>query len=454
MVLSLASLRAAISADPGLRAQTPASQITMGLAAVDILNDLLISVITATHVNDDGILSAADMATISTAVYANPADYVHFLEAHGNDNGNVVSGFHYIQNDGGSLMFRGRAFIDTVADAIYHFGFRITDGRYVNEDGASNETTRDVAGWLNYFLNGVNVVHGSEGNDDLGSGSYSAAFAAAANETFMAGAGNDNIWADVGNDIVYGGDGNDRSGGGLGNDQLFGEAGNDTLWGEAGQDFLQGGMGHDVLGAGAGNDTLFGMLGDDTLYGEDGDDTMDGGDGADLLYASNGNDLLRGGAGTDRLSGDMGRDRIEGGADADQLWGGAGSDTLNGGDGNDQLSGGEGVDFLRGGTGADEFSLWETVQSRDNLIFYAGESGRMRDSIDRVEGFVSGVDKVFLAGFGAMTFEDLDYRGGGAASCYYDGQFLRIDGDGDRATDMMIEFRWVESLVASDLIFA
>lgn len=62
-VLSLASLRTAISFDPGLRAQTPASQIAMGLAAVDILNDLLISVIGATHVNDDGMLSAADMAT-------------------------------------------------------------------------------------------------------------------------------------------------------------------------------------------------------------------------------------------------------------------------------------------------------------------------------------------------------------------------------------------------------
>ena len=67
-------------------------------------------------------------------------------------------------------MFQGRNFINTVADAIYHFGFDIRDGRYFNEDSNDNELTADVAGWLIYFLNGVNVVHASGLNDELGTG--------------------------------------------------------------------------------------------------------------------------------------------------------------------------------------------------------------------------------------------------------------------------------------------
>ncbi len=39
-------------------------------------------------------------------------------------------------------------------------------------------------------------------------------------------------------------------------------------------------------------------------------------------------------------------------------------------------------------------------------------------------------------------------------SCYYDGRYLRIDANGDRATDMMVEFAWVEELKANDLILS
>lgn len=436
MADTLNTLVTAIGADPGLKSHISAAQIRLGLTAAGLLDEVLLKVIASSKVNADGILTAADMVKISAGTYANPADYVKFLEAHGNDNGTVTSGFHYVQNDGGSLMFQGREFINTVADAIYHFGFKITDGRYVNEDGNSNETTADVAGWLNYFLNGENVVFGGGGNDDLGSGVYSEYFAAARNETFMAGAGNDQIWADVGNDKVYGGDGNDRSGGGKGHDRLYGEMGNDTLWGEDGQDRLDGGAGADVIGGGTGNDTVEGGTGNDGISGEAG------------------NDLVHGGDGNDTINGDLGADRLEGGAGDDQINGGKSFDVLLGDAGNDKVYAGDGSDYIRGGSGSDDISLWETIQSRDTICFRSGDSGKAAATVDHVEGFKSGIDKIDLRSFAGMSFEKLDYQGGGSASCYYDGHYLRIDSSGDGATDMLVEFRWQDSLNASDFLFA
>lgn len=436
MATTLDSILNGIKADPGLKAQTSATQIAKGVAAAATLNSVLDKMIAVSGVNTDGLLTALDMQKISDACWDDPAAWQKFIIAHGNDNGEVVSGFHYIQNDGGSLLFQGRNFIDTVADAIYHYAFKITDGRYVNEDGNSNETTRDVAGWLNFFKNGENVVFGTGAAESLGSGVYSDYFAAARNETFMAGAGNDQIWADSGNDKVFCGDGNDKTGGGTGSDRLFGEAGNDTLYGETGADALFGGAGSDVLAAGKGNDRL------------------DGGIGNDVLSGNEDKDVVLGGAGADTLSGEDGSDRLEGGIGNDQISGGAGGDALIGDAGNDKLSGGEGRDFLRGGLGADVFVLWENTEAADTIAIGKGDSGKTVGTFDHVDGFESGVDKINLKALGAMSFETLDFAGGAKASCYYDGHFLRIDGNGDGATDMLIEFSYVASLRAADFIFA
>jgi Ca2+-binding RTX toxin-like protein len=543
MPANLTSLTTALSLDPGLLANVSAADLQGGLLAADRMNALLLQVIAAASLNADGRITAADMQIIFERVRANPADYTTFLDAHGDDEGNVETAFHLIQNDGGSLQFRGRDFVDTVADAIYHYGFEIVDGRYVNEDGNANELARDVAGWLNFFLNGVSAVYGTDDNETLNSGTYSEAFAAARNEAFYGGLGNDSIWADLGNDTIFGGAGNDHSGGGFGQDVMHGEAGNDRLSGEAGNDSLYGGDGNDTLGGGAdadwmlggaGNDTLWGETGNDTLVGEAGNDELGAGDGNDyvrgdagndtvygetgddILAGSEGDDVLGGGRGMDWLQGDAGNDRLQGdeawdrlfggagndtlggGADgdsvyggdgndmvhgddgADRLWadagddnvyggnghdvayGGAGNDTMNGSDGwdvlwgdagNDSLSAGEGGDHLLGGAGRDVITLWENMQMRDTIYFSPGDSGRTLATIDRVEGFESGVDRIDLRAFGQMTMEDIDFSGAGA-SFYYDGRFLRIDANGDRATDMMVEFAWVDAFVMSDFVLA
>lgn len=452
--MSFAYMRNRISIDPGLNAHVSDAEINRGLAAVDSLSEILTTVINRLGVNRDQLLTEADLKAVSNAIRAVPADYQRFVTAHGDDEGDSETGYHLLQNDGGSLMFQGRKFLDTVVDAIFHTGFTYSAGRFVNEDGDANETVADVAGWLNYFVNGVNAVYGSAGADQLGSGAYSPALAAAASETFYAGEGNDSIWADVGDDTVWCGVGHDKTGGGEGNDSLHGEAGRDTLYGETGDDLALGGTGHDVIGLGAGNDSAFGGADNDTLYGEAGDDSLAGESGDDLAYAGLGDDRLEGGDGADTLAGDEGHDRVYGGAGGDKLYGGAAGDVLHGDAGNDTISGGEGADVIAGDGGADSITLWETTQSRDTLVFRAGDSGKTRATIDTVEGFDSGTDKIDLRSFDGMVFADLDYRGGGVASCYHDGRHLRIDGNGDGVTDMIIAFKWVNELTAQDFLFA
>lgn len=436
MTMDLQSITSGILTDGGLKNSISVARINKGIVAAVDLNETLLKVIESTNVNDDGRITASDLVKISAATYANPADYVNFLEAHGNDEGNIVTGFHYVQNDGGTLMFQGRNFIDTVADAIYHYGFKITNGRYYNEDGNDNETAIDVAGWLNYFLNGENIVYGTGGDNELGSGKYSSYFAKAANETFDAGAGNDKIWADVGSDKVLAGLGNDTVGAGSGNDQIYGGSGSDKLWGDSGNDKIYGEAGNDQLGGGLGNDV------------------MDGGDDADTLYGDDGADQLFGGAGVDKLDGGKHADILMGGSSSDTLSGSAGNDKLYGDAGADKLYAGEGTDYLRGGAGADKFYLWESVKLRDTLDFNVGDSGKTLGTIDLVEGFVSGLDKIDLRSFGAMSFENIDYAGNGQASVYYDGKYLRLDSNGDGATDMMVEFAWTSKLAIGDFLLA
>ena len=435
MATAIDNILAAILADPGIKANVTAQGKAEGIAGVTAMNTILMKMIGLTKVNADGVISLADMHAISKASYENPADYVKFVESHGRDNGDFESGFHNFQDNGGTLKFQGRDFINTVADTIFFFAYRIEDGVYWNLDGRSAKVVVEGAGWLNYFLNGKNMVYGNTGDNELHSGEYSDYFAAARNETFMAGDGNDKIWADRGNDRVYGGMGNDRSGGGTGNDDMYGGAGNDTLWGDQGNDRIAGGDKADEMGGGTGNDWIEGDGGADLIYGDDGNDT---------LYGNSYNDTLMGGNGTDRLSGGTGNDAISGGEGRDQLYGN---------DGNDLLSGGNSRDVLGGGKGADLYQLWEDVQSQDTIVLNAGASGLLPSTIDRVEGFVSGVDKIDLSGFGAMTFRALDFAGGNQASVIFDGNFLRVDTDGDRAADMIVEFLYIDTLRASDFIF-
>ncbi|WP_172839354.1 calcium-binding protein [Tateyamaria omphalii] len=403
--LSLETIAELTEVDPGLLANVIPSEIKAGADAARQMNDVITQAMAATGVNQDGKLSPDDLAVLSAHIRANPALYAAFIEGHGDDEGNLETGFHLVQGDGGAYIFQGRNFIDTVADAIYHVGFAIVDGRFQNEDGNANETVEDVAGWMNYFVNGENRVYGTDEGETLHSGHYSFDLVDAESEIFEAGGGDDRIWAGVGDDWVYAGCGNDRSGGGEGNDRLFGQTGNDHLNGDEGSDKLDGGSGDDTLGGGTGvdhllggagedrlygdggrdrlrggddNDTLSGGTGNDTLWGDGGDDHTWGGDGNDVIYGGAGNDRADGGLGNDRIFlstgddyayGDDGRDRIQSGKGNDEVYGGAGDDTIAGDLGDDSLNGQDGRDVVTGGDGDD------TVRGGDNGDSLAGGIG-------------------------------------------------------------------------------
>lgn len=349
----LENIVSGVKQDQGLRNNVSNQDINDGTMAARSMNEVILEVIQRTGVNGDGEITPADLKKISIAIQADDALYQKFLEGHGNDEGNVETGFHLVQGDGATDKFQGRNYVNTVADAIYHLGFEFKDGRILNEDGNANEQLDDIAGWLNYFLNGTNIVYGSSEAETLHSGQYSSAFADAADEIFKAGDGDDKIWAGDGNDEVRAGNGNDRSGGGKGDDLMFGQNGDDKLYGEAGNDKIYGGIGDDVVGGGAGDDQLYGSAGEDKLWGDQGDDYASGGEGNDVIGGGAGDDKLTGGSGDDKLWGEGGKDLIFGGDGNDIMTGGSGEDKIYAGRGNDKAWGDDGIDIIYGGAGDD-----------------------------------------------------------------------------------------------------
>lgn len=400
MPTNLSNLIAPINTDPGLLALVTPAQMQSGLTAAARLNILLLQTIALTHVNDDGIISPADMQTLSNAIRSNPVALQSFLINHGDSNHALPTGFHQIQVRGGTLLFQGHEFTHKVVEGIYNFGSAIVNGSYTNPLDGHPEVVAKAAGWLNYFLNGVNVVHGTAGADLLDSGGYSAIFAAARNETFLAGGGNDSVWSLDGNDKIWAGTGNDTCGGGTGHDQMFGEAGNDMLYGQEGNDRIDAGDGNDTASGGNDNDVVVGGNGNDVVFGDTGNDVVYGQTGNDILYGNNGSDVVV------------------------------------------------------GGSGADTIYLWEDVAMRDVIVFKANDSGMTATTMDVVWGFTSGQDDVDLRSLGPMSFRASNFAGGGNESFYYDGHYLRIDHTGDGVADMSVDFRFLQTMQLSDFILA
>ena len=170
--------------------------------------------------------------------------------------------------------------------------------------------------------------------------------------------------------------------------------------------------------------------------------------------AATGNDRLFGVGGNDEMHGEDGNDLIYGGLGNDQISAGNGNDNVVGDQGADVISAGNGIDRLNGGAGADQFHLWDDDAQADTLVFAAGDSGLTVGTIDYVEGFQSGQDKIDLRAFGHMVYTSLNFTGGGTASAYYDGDYLRIDGDGNGVTDMMVQFAWTDNLTSGDFLLA
>ncbi|WP_166037437.1 M10 family metallopeptidase C-terminal domain-containing protein [Sphingosinicella sp. YJ22] len=310
-----------------------------------------------------------------------------------------------------------------------HGGYTIANGVTIENatSGAGNDTLiGNDAG---------NSLRGNGGNDHLvGNGGNDFLDGGAGIDRMEGGLGNDRYFVDAGDTIVeLDGEGIDVASArtnyalGLGvsiellstadyrltdridltgnelNNQLVGNNGVNHLRGGAGMDTLKGLEGNDTLDGGTGTDRLEGGLGNDIYYVDGGDVVVElAGQGLDYVWARTSYTLTAGaevevlGTADYRLTealdltGNEFTNSMTGNNGANTLRGMGGSDNIKGLDGNDVLDGGAGLDLLTGGAGADTFR-------------YASTSDSVLGAADRIQDFLSGVDKIDLSAIDAVA---------------------------------------------------
>lgn len=141
-----------VSTDLGLNARVPGTALTGGAAAADGMNNQIVQAIRATGVANDKTITTSDVFAINAWIRATGLDA--FTAYHGDDENGLETGFHLVQGDGATARIFGDNAIDAVLDSVYHVGFAIQNGRFVNEDGNANARVDEVAFWLSYFLSG------------------------------------------------------------------------------------------------------------------------------------------------------------------------------------------------------------------------------------------------------------------------------------------------------------
>ena len=139
-----------ISEDPGLNQKIATSEIAGGARLANVMNHVLVWAIKATGAGNDGLIDTYDMYDINAYLQAHFGQW--WGNYHGNDEGDSETGFHKVQNDGASTYLFGANAVDTVADGIYHVGFDIENGYFLNEDGFKNVSVETVAWWINDLL--------------------------------------------------------------------------------------------------------------------------------------------------------------------------------------------------------------------------------------------------------------------------------------------------------------
>lgn len=335
--------------DRGLAHCTSAEDIVAGLDYADQINHKIVDLLARSGAVADRWITVEDVAAMNALIRGDQTALAEWTMLHGDDEGSEETGYHLVQNDGANTDFLGQNLANTVADGIYHMGFEICNGRFLNEDGNENVSVADVATWLNYFYNEATIVNGGYGDDTL-TGDERA-------EQINANSGNDTINAGAGNDLIYGSWGNDVLAGEEGNDLVYGGYGNDTVSGGAGDDLFRvtgtkakGFEGYDNYDGGAGQDSI-------VAYGSKVDIGMSSfgpGNGIETIdvTAATGGARLLGDWQSNTL--DFSAVAIEGSAVIDA---GGGNDTVTGTQEADTIIGGQGNDTLNGGGGDDVFSL-------------------------------------------------------------------------------------------------
>jgi Ca2+-binding RTX toxin-like protein len=419
-----------IIADQGLAQNISWQEIAGGADAANGLNDLLTTAIATYNLAADGSISESDIVQINNWIRSDSTRYNNFVALHGDDDGTTETGFHLVQNDGAQTTYFAKNLVNTVADGIYHIGFEIQNGQFLNEDGAANATVKDVADWVTYFyvdqsttgtgldkiVDTIKIDTGLAKWTNAGDINAGAAAADGLNHLLVDGIAATGVAADgwiTSDDIrvlnqwvrtnhydefllLHGDDeGNEETGYHL----VQNDGATTQYFGKNLVNTVADGLYH--IGFVIQDNRLLNEDGDANarindvaswlnyfyvqktiIYGDDSNDTITGTNLAEHLMGYGGNDVLNGGGGDDLLDGDWGSDTLLGGAGNDLFYGGADNDNLDGGEGSDTyyVSGN-----LAGG--------WSSFQGYDTYT----DTG------------TSGVDKIVATGTGNVDIGILSF---------------------------------------------
>lgn len=147
--------------DIGLNHRISQKQINDAAKSADGMAKILIQAIKETGVADDKQIDQMDMVDINRWIRANKL--AEWTSLHGDDEGAFESGFHMARGDGGREYIFGDLAVDTVADGVFHSGFKIQGDRFQNEDGNAATRISDASDWLSLLL-AKDLVSGSLGS--------------------------------------------------------------------------------------------------------------------------------------------------------------------------------------------------------------------------------------------------------------------------------------------------
>jgi len=365
--------------DPGLSQATPLADIQGGAEAAAGLNALLIQAMDAVGARNDGWITPEELRAINAWIKADPARYARFVELHGDDENGTETGYHLVQNDGSAMTLENRNFINTVADGIYHFGFDIRNGVFLNEDGDANQSLSDVSIWLNEIMKGVVTIRANGGSDPVTwTESAVQVIDCGGSRTITTGDFNDYVSTTWSSDTIFTGGGDDVIRSGPGDDKVDGGDGSDTYLyaNSAGDNF----HGYDQI-----KDS--GATGTDRIVASGVNSTIGvkgfTGHGIEVIDVSGvtGKAVLLDNGSTNTI--DLRGVTVTGALIIDSSWG---NDTVYGSDAAETILGGWGDDTLNGGGGGDTYLYADSVDGKFQGYDKFNDTG------------ASGVDKIVATG--------------------------------------------------------
>ncbi len=140
-----------IQHDERLNKRVDPIDIADAVNAARYMNEVLIEAIIQTGAANDKKITTVDTREINDYIYHNYNS--QWVEWHGDDDGDIETGFHKVRGNGARTRLFKKNAIDKVADNIYHLGFEShLKNRLLNEDGARNSTYWQIAEWLDALL--------------------------------------------------------------------------------------------------------------------------------------------------------------------------------------------------------------------------------------------------------------------------------------------------------------